>query len=212
MCLDTGTASTRPSAFTWKSAPGTDPGPASKADTELTEPMTCGYDSDDSHLSPLSYVASEDEAHISVDSINVRTMAKFNIFDAFLQRPELLIILVGYLNIPSLLSLYSISKEFHYLFDCNETSFILACLRNLAPGAHKIFPWHCFGALCTRDARQCYGRHWLGRSSMANLHVQEIRNVPSLRWLQMVVYRRGVCKDILIQLAIQGLMCPPGNT
>ena len=210
-CLETGTGTTRTSAYTPKATSATDLGAMSKASTELTEPMTCDYDSDHSHFSPLSLDENGLGLCMSIDIINAKPPEKFNLFNAFLQRPELLIIVVGYLNLPSLLALYRISKPFHYLFDCNETSFILACLRNLAPGAHKIYPWHCFGSLCTQDVTPRYGKNWLGKPSMANLHIQDVRNVPSLRWLQMVVYRRGVCHDMLIRMATQGLLCPPGT-
>ncbi|KAI7376160.1 hypothetical protein KC336_g19859, partial [Hortaea werneckii] len=41
---------------------------------------------------------------------------EFSVFNALLQHHDLLLLLVSYLTIPSLISLYSISKPFHYIF------------------------------------------------------------------------------------------------
>ena len=51
----------------------------------------------------------------------------------------------------------------------------------------------------------------LGREDEVKKKWDDLRDVPSLRWLQMVIWREGVCRDMLIQLATQGLLCPPGT-
>ncbi|KAH9842154.1 hypothetical protein Tdes44962_MAKER01532 [Teratosphaeria destructans] len=145
----------------------------------------------------------------SAASLRVPADEAFSVLNGFLRHGDLLLLLASYLNIPSLISLYSISKPFHAVFNRHFTAFIVACMRTWAPNADKIWPWRCYQSLCIKDPnlRQ--------KSSFANKEVetigQDLRDVPSLRWLQMVVWRQGVCKDMLIQLATKGLRCPPGT-
>ncbi|KAI7099707.1 hypothetical protein KC339_g8001 [Hortaea werneckii] len=134
---------------------------------------------------------------------------EFSVFNALLQHHDLLLLLVSYLTIPSLISLYSISKPFHYIFNCNYLAFILSISNTWAPNAATIYPWRCFKSLCVRDPQLKV------KSSMIGRHLQHqyqnLREIPSLKWLQMVVWRQGVCKDMLIQLATKGLRCPAGT-
>ena len=133
----------------------------------------------------------------------------FSILSALYRHNDLLLLLVSYLTIPSLISLYAISKPFHYLFNSNYMAFIFSNMRTWAPNADIIYPWRCYKPLCVRDPSL------RKKSSMVGKHLQhqyqDLREVPSLQWLQMVVWRQGVCKDMLIQLATKGLRCPPGT-
>lgn len=137
------------------------------------------------------------------------TKKPFSILNALMKHQDVLLILVGHLNIPSLISLYAISKPFHFVFNGQYMAFILSIMRTWAPDADKIYPWRCYKSLCVRDP--CLHK----KSSMAGKELTQkygdLREVPSLRWLQMVVWRQGVCKDMLIQLATKGLRCPPGT-
>ena len=140
----------------------------------------------------------------------------FSLLIAFCRKNDLLLTLVSYLPIPSIISLYAISKTFRFLFNRHHTAFILASMRTWAPNADIIYPWRCYKSVCTSDPqlRQKMRYHGLdeeeavfrlGRKGM------DVRNVPTLRWLQMVVWRQGVCKDMLVMLATKGLRCPPGT-
>ncbi|KAK4542309.1 hypothetical protein LTR36_006962 [Oleoguttula mirabilis] len=137
------------------------------------------------------------------------TKPPFSIFNAFLRHNDVLLLLVSYLNIPSLLTLYSSSRSFHFIFNSQYMAFILSVMRTRAPDADRIYPWRCYKSLCVRDP----SLH--KKSSMAGQELKEqyddLHEVPSLRWLQMVVWRQGVCKDMLIQLATKGLRCPRGT-
>ncbi|KAI6899498.1 hypothetical protein KC318_g6781 [Hortaea werneckii] len=134
---------------------------------------------------------------------------EFSVFNALLRHHDLLLLLVSYLTVPSLISLYSISKPFHCIFNCNYLAFILSISNTWAPNAATIFPWRCFRSLCVRDPQLKVKSSMIGRHLQAQ-H-QNLREIPSLKWLQMVVWRQGVCKDMLIQLATKGLRCPPGT-
>ncbi|KAK5709930.1 hypothetical protein LTR17_019318 [Elasticomyces elasticus] len=133
----------------------------------------------------------------------------FSLFNAFLHDNDLLMQLVSYLPIPSLISFYAISKPFHYLFNGSYIAFILANMRTWALGADMIYPWRYYAPLCIKDPRLRQKSSAVGKD--VKLKYQDMRDIPGLRWLQMVVWRQGVCKDMLIQLAAQGLRCPPGT-
>ncbi|GAB1733394.1 hypothetical protein NU195Hw_g8957t1 [Hortaea werneckii] len=134
---------------------------------------------------------------------------EFSVFNALLRHHDLLLLLVSYLSVPSLISLYSISRPFHYIFNSNYLAFILSISNTWAPNAATIYPWRCFKSLCVRDPQLKV------KSSMIGRHLQHqyqnLREIPSLKWLQMVVWRQGVCEDMLIQLATKGLRCPAGT-
>ena len=145
-----------------------------------------------------------------------RRKRPFNLLLAFCRDNDMLLTLVSYLPLPSLISLYSISKTFHYLYNRHHTAFILSSIRTWAPGADRIFPWRSYQSLCTSDPLLRLKQRHAGRSQkelveMLGSEAMGVRNVPSLRWLQMVVWREGVTKDMLIQLATKVLRCPHGT-
>lgn len=119
---------------------------------------------------------------------------------------------ISFLNLPSLISLYAISKPFHFYLNTSYTAVILSSVRTWAPGAEKIYPWRCYKTLCIKDPAQ---RRKLRLQDLPATEMKqkwlELRDVPSLNWLQMVVYREGVCQDMLIVMRGQGLLCPPGT-
>ncbi|GIZ47541.1 hypothetical protein CKM354_001062900 [Cercospora kikuchii] len=133
----------------------------------------------------------------------------FSLFGAFVDDSSLIITLVSYLDIPSLISWYAIDKKFHWYYNKNYTAFILASVRTWSPGAELIFPWRHYAELCIKDPikRQKAKSDHLG-PDIAQMNLFS-RDVPSLRWLQMVVWREGVVKDIFIQLATRALRVPP---
>ena len=135
----------------------------------------------------------------------------FSLLHAICRDNDLLLLFVSYLSIPQLISLYAISKPFHYLFNRHHTAFILSCMRTWAPNADRIYPWRCYRTLCAKDPSKLQKLRLAGREDEVKKKWDGLRDVPSLRWLQMVVWREGVCRDMLIQLATRGLRCPPGT-
>nr|OQO25541.1 hypothetical protein B0A51_06860 [Rachicladosporium sp. CCFEE 5018] len=132
----------------------------------------------------------------------------FNLLDALCQHNDLLLLLTSYLNIPALINLYAMHKPFHHTFNCHHTAYILAIMRTWAPNADRIFPWRTYQRLCVKDPRQRQKSRLLGEEGRVRCQHEDLRDVPSLRWLQMVIYREGVCRDIVITLAQKGLRCP----
>jgi len=135
----------------------------------------------------------------------------FSILTAFCANNELLLLLTSYLNIPSLISLYSISKVYHHQFNCHYTAHILAIMRTWAPHSEMIFPWRNYRDLCTKDPQQRQSSRLQNQENKDAKEHSDLRYVPSFRWLQMVVYRQGVCIDMLIRLASYGHRCPAGT-
>jgi len=114
---------------------------------------------------------------------------------------------------PSLLSLYAISKTFHYLFNAHPAAFVMASVRTWAPGSDETFPWRSYRGLCLKDPeKRVKITFQKGDGNVADAGAgAEWRDMPSLRWLQMVVWRHGVAEDCLIQLAVNGLGCTKGT-
>nr|OQO23608.1 hypothetical protein B0A51_08065 [Rachicladosporium sp. CCFEE 5018] len=132
----------------------------------------------------------------------------FNLLDALCQHNNLMLLLTSYLNIPALIHLYAMHKPFHHTFNCHHTAYILAIMRTWAPNADRIFPWRTYQRLCVKDPRQRQKSRLLGKEGRVMYQHEDLRDVPSLRWLQMVIYREGVCRDIVITLVQKGLRCP----
>ena len=84
-------------------------------------------------------------------------------------------------------------------------------MRTWAPRADKIYPWRCYKSLCVKDPVLRQKLRLQGKEAEMKVKHSDLRDVPSLKWLQMVVWREGVTKDMLIQLASNGLRCPFGT-
>lgn len=140
----------------------------------------------------------------------------FSLLIALCRNNDLLLHFVSYLPIPSLISLYAISKTFHFLFNRHHTAFIMSSMRTWAPNADTIYPWRCYKSLCTNDPQLRQKMKYRGLDEEEAIfrlgrRGRDLRDVPTLRWLQMVTWRQGVCKDIMVMLATKGLRCPPGT-
>ncbi|USW51808.1 hypothetical protein Slin15195_G051270 [Septoria linicola] len=133
----------------------------------------------------------------------------FSLLGAIIEDSSLIMALVSCLDIPSLISWYAIDKKFHWYYNKNYTAFILASVRTWAPGAESIFPWRHYEEFCIKDPikRQKTKADPLG-PELAQMNLFS-RDVPSMRWLQMVVWREGVVKDMTIQLAAKAFRTPP---
>lgn len=140
---------------------------------------------------------------------------KFSMLDAFVRDDTLCMLLVSYLPAASVIDLYAISKYFHYKFNKEATAFIMASVRTWAPGAEFIFPWRCFRRLCIKDPvkrqKASAVKERGGPDAEADYEqlAEGSRDVPSLRWLQMVIFRNHVCKDMIISLAARSLRNDP---
>ncbi|MCJ1409459.1 hypothetical protein MMC19_003540 [Ptychographa xylographoides] len=124
----------------------------------------------------------------------------FNVFKALFQHPELIFELSKHLEVDELISLYAISKDFHYLVNARFTTMILGQCELKAKESSKVFRFKCYKNLCQSDPAKNENEE-AKKSPRA-------RDVPSLRWLQMVIHRENIVKEIIQLLGAEGLKLP----
>ena len=122
----------------------------------------------------------------------------FDLFHKMLMNTEIGYLVATYLDMNSLITLYSISKDFHILLNMRLSSIITRQAMLLAPESAQIFHFKCYSNLCIKDP---YHR--------ANAEVEgAVRDVPSFRWLKFVLWREKAVKGIIACLAVEGLHMP----
>ncbi|KAL9120837.1 MAG: hypothetical protein Q9187_002606 [Circinaria calcarea] len=125
---------------------------------------------------------------------------KFSIFKSLLNYPELVHEVAKYLDIDTLISLYAISKDFHDIVNGRFTAMILAQSLGKAAESSRVFLFKCYKNLCIRDP-----------AARKNEEVEnQIRRVPSFRWLRFIFFREKVVDDIITSLAVEGHRLPRG--
>ena len=122
----------------------------------------------------------------------------FNVFNALLKHPELTLEFSKQLDIEDLISLYAISKEFHFLVNGRFTTMILGQSNAKAPESSKTFIFRCYKSLCMRDPAR----------RLNETRPDELRFIPSFRWLRMILFREAVVDDILESLTAEGHRVP----
>ncbi|KAI9712463.1 MAG: hypothetical protein M1820_001676 [Bogoriella megaspora] len=124
--------------------------------------------------------------------------SQFNIFKALLKHQDLILALTGQLPLKDFISLYAISKEFHYLLNRNATAFMKHYARVNAPGCDKIFQFRFYPRLVIQDPIQ----------RPLDTRPSHCRIVPGFRWLTMVVFRHEVVQEIIKILEADGHRMP----
>ncbi|KAF2113573.1 hypothetical protein BDV96DRAFT_578063 [Lophiotrema nucula] len=122
----------------------------------------------------------------------------FNIFKALLRHPNLFFQFALRLPPSTFLSLYSIDKEFHYRANKYSISLIYDFAKHHAPEAVWVFSWMLYPDLCISDPLL---KPMDGRSHLA-------RDIPGLRWVNMILSREKVVQEILTLLALEGHRVP----
>jgi hypothetical protein len=126
----------------------------------------------------------------------------FNILQAIILREDLVYHFARLLTVNDLVSLYAISKEFHYMVNKKFTSVVLEQATQKALDSAVIFPFRCYRRLCIPDPAS-------NRSGDED-HIKtgELRLVPSFRWLRMVCWREAVVNQIMVLMDKEGLAMP----
>ncbi|CZS99570.1 uncharacterized protein RCO7_07911 [Rhynchosporium graminicola] len=114
--------------------------------------------------------------------------------------PELVMEVVKYMDPKSLLKLYCIHKHVNGILNGHLSHCLRICSLHQAPSSAFIYPFTLYANLCIPDP---VGRAHPSRPG-------EVRMVPSLKWLQMVVHREKTVRDILACMARQGHRMPAG--
>ena len=123
---------------------------------------------------------------------------EFSVFNALLRHPELTLEFSKQLDIEDLISLYAVSKEFHLLINGRFTTMILGQSNAKPPESSKTFIFRCYKRLCMRDPAR----------RPNETKPDELRFIPSFRWLRMILFREAVVDDILGSLAVEGHRLP----
>ncbi len=127
---------------------------------------------------------------------------QFSVFTEITKIPELTFELVKHLPVEDLISLYAISKDFHFILNGHYTTVIRSQARIHAAESSEVFHYKCYKSLCIIDP-----------AARKNVEVPEhLRCVPSFRWLRFVIYREGVVDEIIGHLAVEGHRLPKRAT
>ena len=140
----------------------------------------------------------------------------FSIFTAILAHPELTLEVSKHLDVKTLLDLYAISKDYHALVDNRFTALVMAQAIGKASESAQVFSFRAYRNLCKRDPA---GRIMLfnvsnkeGVERVAKASDNDVRFVPSFRWLKMVLHHEAVVDCILRCLAQEGHRLPKRTT
>ena len=125
-------------------------------------------------------------------------LEKFCIFNAILGHPDITYEFARCLEYEGLLSLYSISRDFHNFMNKRFTAMILAQALSKAPESSRAFPFRCYGTLCQDDLIA----HGSKKKEV------EARRVPTFRWLRFILFREKVVDEIVDCLAAKGHRLP----
>ncbi|POS80432.1 hypothetical protein DHEL01_v201163 [Diaporthe helianthi] len=143
----------------------------------------------------------------------------FNLLESVCSSVWLAIEVAKHLRPADIVNLYSTSKSFHNVLNQHWQSSIVAWAEHMAPSSFRIFYWKFFGCYTRTDPT---GTTWEAPGQFANAipHPpwaevrpttdadKEVRSVPGLRYLAMVVKREARVRDILAKLARQGHRLP----
>ncbi|KAL6722159.1 hypothetical protein ACLMJK_001266 [Lecanora helva] len=122
----------------------------------------------------------------------------FSVFNALLNYTELTLEVAKNLDIEDLISLYAISQDFHKLVNARFTAMIKAQWQSKAPESGRIFAPKCYRNLTIRDPA----------CRINESKPNQVRDIPSFRWLRMVLYREEVVNNILRCLLNAGHRMP----
>lgn len=130
----------------------------------------------------------------------------FNIFsDGFLRFSDLCFLLANALPLRDLLSLYSISKDFHSIVNQRLTTMIFDQARAICYDAACAFPWRCYHKFTRPDPINRIPH------PVADKARQGIpRDVPSFQWVFFCLFRQKVVQEIMAIMAEDGVPLPDG--
>jgi hypothetical protein len=164
---------------------------ADKARSEVTDQAVaaCGID-------PESTILAQPDENTQLPKRKVFRVRKpcLDFFASLATSPELFVEITKWLSPPSLLKLYCISKDFHLTINNNLLSAMKHCANHHAPESAKPYASKFYGDQCVPDPN----------GTPHPTQPWEVRLVPSIKWLQMVVHRDRCMRDILAYLARQG--------
>ncbi|KAK3308605.1 uncharacterized protein B0T15DRAFT_112482 [Chaetomium strumarium] len=149
---------------------------------------------------------------------------RFDLLASLCTCTELIVEVGKHMRPVDIVNLYSVSKAVRVTVDDHMRSCVFAWARHMAPTSARIFSspvfWRWFiedpaGRLVTAADRELsqaqpgQAKPILGEAALNDDETQ-VRRVPGLRWLQMVVHREIRVRDIIATLARKGHRLPEG--
>ncbi|KAL1866325.1 hypothetical protein Daus18300_006787 [Diaporthe australafricana] len=143
----------------------------------------------------------------------------FNLLESVCSNVWLAIEVAKHLPVKDIVQLYSTSRTFHELLNGHWQSSIFAWAEHMAPSSLRIFYWKFFGHLARPDPA---GTTWAAPGAFANAISwppwaparlvragdNNLREVPGLGYLAMLVERETRVRDILALMARSGHRLP----
>lgn len=135
-----------------------------------------------------------------------------DLITAICQRLELAVELAKHLRPEDILKLYSISKSFHDALDGHLLSSVRQVIAYAAPESGRVFSFRLYRRHLVPDPA---GRTWAEQSDprivrMYGYTMQQVRTVPGIKYLQLVLVRDRCCREIVAMMARNGHRTPPG--
>lgn len=126
---------------------------------------------------------------------------------------EMAVELGRYMDAEDILNLYCVSRDFHNSIRSYLLSSILAWIGHRAPEAGRAFPFKIYLDKLVRDPEaRTLGGHYPGKGVEGKPvpagRLDEVRVVPGLRYLQMVLVRDRCCREVAAVLACSGHRLP----
>ena len=159
------------------------------------------------------YFGNEPPYNLPHRDVTALSLKHYNrdIITAMCSRIELAVELGKQLRLEDLLTLYSTSKTFHDAVNAHMLSSIRMWIAHKAPEAGHVFKFKLYRRYLVPDPA---GRQWQDQyegTQTASVNPQlmrEVRYVPGLRYLQLVLLRDRYCREIAAIMARHGHLLP----
>lgn len=120
------------------------------------------------------------------------------------------------MGVDDILNLYCVSRDFHNSIRTYLLSSINTWIRYRAPEAGLMFPFKIYASKLVPDPEErTLGRHYPGKGApgkpLPENRQNEIRVVPGLKYLQMVLVRDRCCREMVAILARNGHRLPQSS-
>lgn len=131
-------------------------------------------------------------------------------FSALSEDTELAVEVGKYLRPRDILNLCIASRRFHNTVHLHLLSCIRSWINYQCPEAGRVFAFQMYKRLLVPDpAMRTWAQQYNDSSGSLPGQMREVRSVPGLKYMQLVVGRHKCCRDIVAILARNGHRAPP---
>lgn len=125
-------------------------------------------------------------------------VTKPTLFNNLLGQKDILYQVCRWISAKDLINFYAVSKSFHKTINDQLTALMMLNARTRMPESAAIFRFKVYKTLCKLDAAE---------NPSADKD-NEIRDVPTFRWLKLLEFREATVQSILVELALKGHRLP----